>query len=224
MKASEYFGDWMDVIDTAELRKILSWISTIDKTTLCPSSPNIFKAFRSCPLKDCKVVFLGQDPYPQQGVATGILFGNSKDTPEDKLSPSLQVVKEAAINYEIPHNRIDFDNTLESWAKQGILMINTAFTCEVGREDLATEYRDELEVLKKLLPEPVNEPDIHSALQIWCEGKGFIEDFYNEENSIDMVSFQIPKKEMGNAIKYLKSEFPQADGKMISEIVKKYIV
>lgn len=90
MKASEYFGDWMDVIDTAELRKILSWISTIDKTTLCPSSPNIFKAFRACPLKDCKVVFLGQDPYPQQGVATGILFGNSKDTPEDKLSPSLQ--------------------------------------------------------------------------------------------------------------------------------------
>ena len=54
--------------------------------------------------------------------------------------------------------------------------------------------------------------------------RGFIEDFYNEENSIDMVSFQIPKKEMGNAIKYLKSEFPQADGKMISEIVKKYIV
>lgn len=59
---------------------------------------------------------------------------------------------------------------------------------EAGREDLATEYRDE--VLKKLLPEP----DIHSALQIWCEG--FIEDFYNEENSIDMVSFQRKKWEM----------------------------
>ena len=55
-------------------------------------------------------------------------------------------------------------------------------------EDLATEYRDE--VLKKLLP------DIHSALQIWCEGKGFIEDFYNEENSIDMVSFQRKKWEI----------------------------
>lgn len=45
---------------------------------------------------------------------------------------------------------------------------------EAGREDLATEYRDELEVLKKLLPEPVNEPDIHSALQIWCEGKALL--------------------------------------------------
>lgn len=69
----------------------------------------------------------------QRGVATGILFGNSEDTSEEYLSPSLKVVKEAAINYEIPHNLIEFDNTLESWAKQGILMINTALTCEVGR-------------------------------------------------------------------------------------------
>ena len=72
-------------------------------------------------------------PYPQKGVATGVLFGNSKDTPEDKLSPSLQVVKESAINFEIPHNIITFDQTLESWAKQGILMINSALTCEVNK-------------------------------------------------------------------------------------------
>ena len=95
---------------------------------------------------------------------------------------------------------------------------------EANREDLASEYREELEVLKKLLPKPVEASDIHSALQIWCEGKGFIKDFYNEGNSINMVIFQIPKKEMGNAIKYLKLEFPQADGKMISEIVKDYII
>ena len=72
-------------------------------------------------------------PYPQKGVATGILFGNSKDTPEDKLSPSLDVIKEAAINFEIPHNCIIFDPTLESWAKQGILMINSALTVEMNK-------------------------------------------------------------------------------------------
>lgn len=71
-------------------------------------------------------------PYPQPGVATGILFGNSKETPENLLSPSLQVVKECAINYEIPHGPIEFDQTLESWAAQGILMINSAFTCRVN--------------------------------------------------------------------------------------------
>lgn len=71
-------------------------------------------------------------PYPQKGVATGILFGNNRNIPENKLSPSLEVLKEAAINYEIPHNCIIFDQTLESWAKQGILMINSALTCEVN--------------------------------------------------------------------------------------------
>lgn len=74
---------------------------------------------------------------------------------------------------------------------------------EAGREDLATEYRDELEVLKKLLPEPVNEPDIHSALQIWCEGKGFIEDFYNEENpNSELISGEItePIKYVNNRV------------------------
>lgn len=133
MKAEEYFGDWIRFIDTDELRRVVTWINKTDSSTLCPSPKNIFKAFRVCPYKDCKVIFLGQDPYPQRGVATGILFGNSSDTPEELLSPSLKIVKEAAINYEIPHNLIEFDNTLESWARQGILMINTAFTCEVGR-------------------------------------------------------------------------------------------
>ena len=72
-------------------------------------------------------------PYPQKGVATGILFGNRKEVDEDSLSPSLNVVKEAAINFEVPHYGITFDQTLESWAKQGILMINSALTVEMNR-------------------------------------------------------------------------------------------
>lgn len=49
------------------------------------------------------------------------------------MSPSLEIVKEACINFEIPHNSIIFDPTLESWAKQGVLMINSALTCEVNK-------------------------------------------------------------------------------------------
>ena len=76
-------------------------------------------------------------PYPDRfngkPRATGILFGNRKDIPEDKLSPSLNIVKEAVINFELPHNIINFDQTLESWAEQGMLMINSALTCELNR-------------------------------------------------------------------------------------------
>lgn len=133
MTIDEYFGDWMKVLDRVETMKMMGWLKTVNLNTLCPALSNVFRAFKLCPYKECRVVFIGQDPYPQKGVATGILFGNSKETPEDKLSPSLQVVKESAINFEIPHNIITFDQTLESWAKQGILMINSALTCEVNK-------------------------------------------------------------------------------------------
>ena len=89
---------------------------------------------------------------------------------------------------------------------------------EARREDLESEYRSELEVLKKLLPEPVNESQICFELGEWAESHNF-----GFVLSIDNP-IRIPKKEMGNAIKHLKARFPQADGKMISEIVKKYIV
>ena len=133
MTIDEYFGDWMKVLDRNETMKIMGWLKNINQSILCPSIKDVFKAFKLCPYNNCRVVFIGQDPYPQRGVAQGVLFGNSSDTPENKLSPSLQIIKESVINFEIPHNLITFDPTLESWAKQGILMINSALTTEVGK-------------------------------------------------------------------------------------------
>ena len=133
MTIDEYFGDWMKVLDRNETMKIMGWLRSINQSTLCPSIKDVFKAFKLCPYNNCRVIFVGQDPYPQRGVAQGVLFGNSSNTPEDKLSPSLQIIKESVINFEIPHNFITFDPTLESWAKQGILMINSALTTEVGK-------------------------------------------------------------------------------------------
>lgn len=132
MQIDEYFGDWLTVIDQKELNNVIGKLNMVGKTKpIVPAYKDIFKAFTLCSRRDCKIVFLGQDPYPQKGVATGVLFGNKEDTSE--LSPSLEVIKEAAINYEIPHPPLKFDVTLESWAKQGILMINSAFTCEMNK-------------------------------------------------------------------------------------------
>ena len=133
MTIDEYFGSWMKVLDRTETMKIMGWLRGINQSTLCPSIKDVFKAFKLCPYNKCRVVFIGEDPYPQRGVAQGVLFGNSSDTPENKLSPSLQIIKESVINFEIPHNFITFDPSLESWAKQGILMINSALTCEMNR-------------------------------------------------------------------------------------------
>lgn len=133
MTIDEYFGDWMKVLDRNETMKVMGWLRTVNKETLCPNIKDVFKAFKLCPYNKCRVIFVGQDPYPQRDVAQGVLFGNSSDTPENKLSPSLQIIKESVINFEISHNLITFDPSLESWAKQGILMINSALTTEVGK-------------------------------------------------------------------------------------------
>ena len=84
---------------------------------------------------------------------------------------------------------------------------------QAGRLDLASECRDELEVLRKLLPEPVTASEIYEELRYWAEKNHYI----NEEIASEI---KIPKKEMGVVIKYIKSKLPTADGKMISEIVK----
>ena len=89
---------------------------------------------------------------------------------------------------------------------------------EAHREDLVTEYSDELEVLRKLLPKPVNESDIEYILYNWADEENFM-----DYSGSDLPEIKIPKKEMGRAIKYLKSKFPQADGKVISKIVKKFV-
>lgn len=134
MTLEEYFGRWMRVIDKRELESVLSKLGPeYKRKPICPAQSNVFKAFEVCPYDKLKVVMLGQDPYPQKGVATRILFGNKEGTRDEDLSPSLQIIKEAAINFEIPHNCIIFDPTLESWAKQGILMINSALTVEMNK-------------------------------------------------------------------------------------------
>lgn len=90
---------------------------------------------------------------------------------------------------------------------------------EARRDDLVAECRDELEVLKKLLPEPVNESEILLELFFGWYGQKPEGAFCSAVHLM-----KIPKKEMGNAIKHLKSKFPQADGKKISNIVKEYVI
>ena len=86
---------------------------------------------------------------------------------------------------------------------------------EAGREDLATECREELEVLKQWLPAPATAQDVCSILAGWCVNNGYI--------NLTDGSLVIPKKSMGTAIKAMKEVFPTADGKMISDVVKEYV-
>lgn len=120
----------MKVIDKEELLKVTKNVNILYKTKRCsPQYKDIFKAFHVTPYNNLHTIMVFQDPYPNN-IATGIAIGNRNDV--INLSPSLEVLKEAAIDYTVPHYDLQFDNTLESWSKQGILMLNTALTVEYG--------------------------------------------------------------------------------------------
>lgn len=125
MEICDYFKDWMDVIDVNLLNSTLNRLSSVN---FIPDRNVVFEAFRKCDYNNLKVLFLGMDPYPQKGVATGVAFANRKDTPYDKLSPSLKVIVDSLNKYYTDLPNGEFDYSLDSWSRQGVMLLNSALT------------------------------------------------------------------------------------------------
>lgn len=129
MLLKDNFKSWSHIINKKELAEVTSILEKeYQKDIIYPKQIDVFNAFKYCNYYDLKVVMVGYDPYPQKDVATGLLFANKEDTPEDELSPSLSIIKDCVLNDVIPYGGYEFDNSLKSWAKQGVLLINSALT------------------------------------------------------------------------------------------------
>ena len=115
-KEKEYFINLMNFINQEYSLKKVN-----------PEKENIFKAFQLTEVQNIKVVILGQDPYPTNDFATGLAF-SVKET--SKLPKSLQnIFKELENDLGIKKENGD----LTSWAKNGVLLLNTILTCIEGR-------------------------------------------------------------------------------------------
>lgn len=94
-----------------------------------PPAQDVFNAFRATEFNDVKVVILGQDPYHGPNQAHGLCFSV---LPGIKTPPSLaNMYKELAQDidgFEIPQH-----GYLQSWAEQGVLLLNTVLTVEQGK-------------------------------------------------------------------------------------------
>lgn len=129
MTAQEFFREWYKCLDPKELDNIVGKIRELyNKEKVYPDFKNIFEAFRHCSYNNLKVVFIGMDPYPD-GSATGIAFANRED--KNPVSPSLQVIKDCLERNYTP-KRQSFDVTLESWERQGVLLLNSSLTVQAN--------------------------------------------------------------------------------------------
>lgn len=88
-----------------------------------PAADDIFNAFHFTPLKEVKVVILGQDPYHNTGQAHGLCFSVKPDV---EIPPSLvNIYKELEtdVGCYIPNH-----GCLEKWAHEGVMLLNTVLT------------------------------------------------------------------------------------------------
>jgi uracil-DNA glycosylase len=88
-----------------------------------PPQDIVFNAFNKTPFDKIKVVILGQDPYHGEGQAHGLCFS----VPDGMKPPRslVNIFKELSTDLGAP---VPTHGNLESWAKQGILLLNTTLT------------------------------------------------------------------------------------------------
>jgi uracil-DNA glycosylase len=133
------------------LRQTLDYIEQLrDKGVhVYPSKENVFSAFDSTAFNDVKVVVLGQDPYHGPEQAHGLSFSVPMGI---KIPPSLlNIYKE--LEREFSDFKRPTHGYLQSWAKQGVLLLNTVLTVEQGKAHSHKELGWEKftdEVIKKI--------------------------------------------------------------------------
>lgn len=130
-KGIEIDLEWKEVLkdyfETSEWQKLSEFVRgeylNKDKR-IFPEAKNVFKAFNLTPFSKVKIVILGQDPYHDDKQANGLCFSVSKGL---TLPPSLKnIYKEIEADL---NTKKDFtDEDLESWAEQGIFLLNSILT------------------------------------------------------------------------------------------------
>lgn len=93
--------------------------------TIYPAGADIFNALNSTEFDQVKVVILGQDPYHGPGQAHGLCFSVLPGVP---YPPSLKnIFNEIQLDLQIP---LPAHGCLQSWAQQGVLLLNATLTVE----------------------------------------------------------------------------------------------
>ncbi len=96
--------------------------------TVYPPHDEVFHALHLTPLASTRVVILGQDPYHGPGQAHGLCFSVR---PGVRIPPSLANIHTELrddLGIEPPGH-----GNLESWARRGVLLLNTTLTVRAGQ-------------------------------------------------------------------------------------------
>lgn len=93
-------------------------------TSFYPPPVDVFRALELTWFRDTRVVIVGQDPYPNEGQADGLCFSVR---PGASIPPSLCNIRKE-LRTDQPAATIPEHGSLDAWAREGVLLLNTALT------------------------------------------------------------------------------------------------
>ena len=158
-------NDWLEAVGGEFKKTYYKELSEFVKqeyntTTVYPPADDIFNALHLTPLKEVKVLVLGQDPYHGANQAHGLSFSV---LPGQKTPPSLKNIYQELhddLGCEIPNN-----GYLEKWAKQGVLMLNTVLTVRAHKPN--SHQGKGWEYFTDAIIEAVNKEDRPIVYLLW---------------------------------------------------------
>ena len=127
----ELLGDYFESSDWQSLEKNLQAVLELDPSVVRPEPQYFFKALKLTPVNSVKAVILGQDPYHSPGLAQGLAFSIPADIAvNSRAFPSSLRNINKALALEGFGSLPNGD--LHHWAKQGVLLLNTALSVKLG--------------------------------------------------------------------------------------------
>jgi uracil-DNA glycosylase len=132
----------------------------VDKEVF-PPDEDVFAALRLTPPDKVRAVILGQDPYYRPGQASGLAF--SVRAGVDRPRSLVNIIKELETDLGHP---VPADATLEPWARNGVLLLNTALTV---REGLPNSHRRQWKAFTAAIVAMLAERPVPLAFLLWGE-------------------------------------------------------
>jgi uracil-DNA glycosylase len=132
LKPSGWATKLRGFIQSSDFDKILEVLYKLreEGKRFTPPLKQVFRAFEECPHDKLKVIIIGQDPYPHFGVADGLAFSCSNTM---KSQPSIRIIFEALNETVFGGLPVENNVDLTRWANQGVLLLNSALTCQIDK-------------------------------------------------------------------------------------------
>ncbi|SDA57946.1 uracil-DNA glycosylase [Methanobrevibacter millerae] len=166
----EYFKHIMEFID-----------EEYETKTVYPPRDEVFNAFKLTPLKDVKVVILGQDPYHEAGQAHGLCFSTPEGRPIPRSLKNIFKEIQSEYGYDIPES-----GCLESWARQGVFLLNTVLTV---REGEANSHSDcGWQIFTDRVIEILNNQEQPIVFLLWGKQAEKKKDLLDNENHLVLIT------------------------------------